>query len=51
MIHDSHIKKSHCFIGVSIYTKCKKPALMAEAIYTNSTHQRVIGLVKITKDC
>ncbi len=30
-------------ITVSIYTKCKQPALLAKAIYTNSTHQHVIG--------
>ncbi len=35
--------------GVSIYTKCKKPALLADAIYTNSAHQRVIGTVNTEK--
>ncbi len=43
------------FNGVSIFTLSANspllPALMAEAIYTNSAHQRVIGMVKITKDC
>ncbi len=34
---------------VSIYTKCKYPALLAEAIYTNSTYQRVIGLVNFKR--
>ncbi len=24
--------------GVSIYTKCKQPILLAKAIYTNSAH-------------
>ncbi len=33
-----------------MYTKCKKPGLLAEAIYTNSAHYRLIGRVKITKD-
>lgn len=28
-------------IWVSIYNKCKFPALLAKAIYTNSAHQRV----------
>ncbi len=42
------------FNGVSIFTQSANspllPALMAEAIYTNSAHQRVIGKVTITKD-
>ncbi len=42
------------FNGVSIFTLSANrpllPALMAEAIYINFAHQRVIGLVKITKD-
>ncbi len=42
--------KIHKNIGVSIYTEYKKSALLAEAIYTNSTHQHVIGLVNNTKD-
>ncbi len=39
------IKKNIYIYGVSIYTKCKQPALLAEAIYTNSINQRVIGVV------
>ncbi len=35
--------------GVSIYTKCKLPVLLAKAIYTNSAHQRVIELVNTKK--
>ncbi len=30
-------------------TKCKYPALLAEAIYTNSAHQPVIGIDNIKK--
>ncbi len=33
--------------AVSIDIKCKYPALLAEAIYTKSAHQRVVGLDKI----
>ncbi len=33
-----------------MYTKCKSPAVLAEAIYTDSAHQLVIGLHNITKD-
>lgn len=35
---------------VSIYTKCKKPTLLAEAVYTSSTHQCLVGVDNITKD-
>ncbi len=35
---------------VSIYTKCKHPTLLAEAIYTSSAHQHVIAIVNIIKD-
>ncbi len=31
----------------STYTKCKYPALLAEAIYINSTHKHVFGIVNI----
>ncbi len=30
--------------------KCRQPALLAEAIYTNSAHQRVIGRVNTTTE-
>ncbi len=40
---------------VSIYTNCEQLALLAEAIYSNSTHQSVIGLdstiKKLWYDC
>ncbi len=34
---------------MSIYTKYKWPALLAEAIYMNSAHQRVIGRANTKK--
>ncbi len=39
----------YCY-GVSIYTKCKYLVLLTEDIYSNSTHQHVIGIVNYTKD-
>ncbi len=36
---------------MSIYTKSKEPALLAEAIYTSSAHQRLIGRVNTKKRC
>ncbi len=33
-----------------MYTKCKKPDLLAEEIYINSAHYRLIGRDEITKN-
>ncbi len=38
---------SNAMNGVSTYTKCKYPALLAEAIYINTTHKHVFGIVNI----
>lgn len=35
--------------GVFIYTKCNQPAVLAEAIYTNSAHHCLVGPEKSPK--